>query len=232
MPIRSTEIHGVIRRRILHGELEPGRRLVIRRIAEEFGCSDIPVREALRGLEADGLVEVLPYRGAQVKVFHPDEVREAYLIRGHLESLATGAAADFIDDDTLAQLQTLIEQIDGVLDADDVVTYSRLNREFHEVVFSACPHRRLHDLIAKLWDGQVGLVTVLRLKKDRLRRSNEEHRAILDALRRRDGAAAARIALEHKLGVGDDLVAALMAEERRAGTDETETTDHAAEDHS
>lgn len=222
MPIRSTEIHGAIRRRILQGELEPGRRLVIRRIAEEFGCSDIPVREALRGLEADGLVEVLPYRGAQVKVFHPDEVREAYLIRGHLESLATGAAADFVDDDTLAQLQALIEQIDDVLDADDVVAYSRLNREFHEVVFSACPHRRLHDLITKIWDGQVGLVTVLRLKKDRLRRSNDEHRAILDALRRRDGDAAARLALEHKLGVGDDLVAALMAEERRAASTPTD----------
>lgn len=219
MALRSSEIHQELRRRILAGELEPGRRLVVRRLSEEFGCSDIPVREALRSLEGDGLVDIAPYRGAQVRVYRPEEVREAYLIRGHLEGVATGAAADFIDDGTLAQLERLIEQIDGVLAAKDVLTFSALNREFHELVFSACPYRRLHDLISNVWDGHVGLVTVLRLKQERLHRSNEEHRAILEALRARDGELAARLALEHKLGVGDDLVAALMEEgERHART--------------
>ncbi len=215
MVLRSSEIYSELRRRILAGELEPGSRLVVRRLAEEFACSDIPVREALRLLEGDGVIDIAPYRGAQVRVYRPDEVREAYLIRGHLEAAATGAAADFIDDDTLAQLERLIEQIDEVLASEDVVAFSALNREFHELVFSACPYPRLHELISNVWDGHVGLVTVLRLKKERLHRSNEEHRAIVEALRARDGDLAARLALEHKLGVGDDVVAALMEEEAR-----------------
>lgn len=215
MALRSSEIHAEVRRRILAGDLLPGSRLVVRRMAEEFGCSDIPVREALRSLEGDGLIEIAPYRGAQVRLYRPDEVREAYLIRANLEAAATGAAADFIDDDTLAQLQRLIEQMDAVLAADDVTEYSALNREFHELVFSACPYRRLHDLISNIWDGHVGMVAVMRLTSERFRRSNDEHRAILAALRDRDGDLAARLALEHKRGVGDDLVAALMDEEER-----------------
>ncbi len=216
MVLRSSEIYQELRRRILVGELEPGQRLVVRRFSEEFGCSDIPVREALRSLEGDGLIDIAPYRGAQVRIYHPDEVREAYLIRAALEGAATGAAADFIDDGTLAQLDRLIEQIDEVLATEDVPAFSALNREFHELVFSACPYRRLQELIANVWDGHVGMLTVLRLKKERLHRSNEEHRAIVAALRARDGGLAARLAQQHKMGVGDDLVAALMLEEHAA----------------
>jgi DNA-binding GntR family transcriptional regulator len=215
MALRSSEIYGELRRRVLAGELAPGSRLVVRRLAEEFGCSDIPVREALRSLEGDGLIEIAPYKGAQVRVYRPDEVREAYLIRASLEAAATGAAADFVDDGTLAQLERLIEQMDDVLSADDVTGYSALNREFHELVFSASPYRRLHELISNVWDGHVGMVTVMRLKPYRFHRSNEEHRAIVAALRARDGELASRLAREHKLGVGDDLVAALLAEEER-----------------
>jgi DNA-binding GntR family transcriptional regulator len=213
MVLRSSEIYSELRRRILAGELEPGSRLVVRRLAEDFGCSDIPVREALRSLEGDGLIDIAPYRGAQVRVYRADEVREAYLIRASLEGAATGAAADFIDDGTLDQLERLIEQIDEVLATEDVVAFSALNREFHELIFSACPYQRLHELIVNVWDGHVGMLTVLRLRKERLHRSNEEHRAILRALRARDGDTAARLAQEHKIGVGDDLVAALMQEE-------------------
>lgn len=216
MVLRSSEIYQELRRRILVGELEPGQRLVVRRFSEEFGCSDIPVREALRSLEGDGLIDIAPYRGAQVRIYHPDEVREAYLIRAALEGAATGAAADFIDDGTLAQLDRLIERIDEVLATEDVPAFSALNREFHELVFSACPYRRLHELIANVWDGHVGMLTVLRLKKERLHRSNEEHRAIVAALRARDGDLAAILAQQHKMGVGDDLVAALMLEEHAA----------------
>lgn len=215
MALRSSEIYQELRRRILAGEMEPGHRLVVRRLSEEFGCSDIPVREALRSLEGDDLIEIAPYRGAQVRIYRPDEVREAYLIRASLEGAATGAAADFIDDGTLAQLDRLIAQMDDVLATDDVTGFSALNREFHELVFSACPYRRLHELISNVWDGHVGMVTVMRLHPERLHRSNEEHRAIVAALRARDGDLASSLACQHKLRVGDDLVAALMEEETR-----------------
>jgi DNA-binding GntR family transcriptional regulator len=216
MALRSSEIYGELRRRILGAELAPGSRLVVRRLAEEFGCSDIPVREALRSLEGDGLIEIAPYRGAQVRVYRPEEVREAYLIRASLEAAATEAAAGFVDDGTLAKLERLIEQMDAVLLGEDVQAFSTLNREFHELIFSASPYRRLQGLISNIWDGHVGMVTVMRLTPDRFHRSNKEHRAIVAALRGRDGNLAARLALEHKRGVGDDLVAALIKEGRQA----------------
>jgi DNA-binding GntR family transcriptional regulator len=218
MALRSSEIYQELRRRILAGELEPGQRLVVRRLSEEFGCSDIPVREALRSLEGDGVIEIAPYRGAQVRLYRPEEVREAYLIRANLEAAATGAASDFIDDGTVAQLERLIQQMDEVLSAGDVAGYSALNREFHELIFSACPYRRLHELISNVWDGHVGMVAVMRLAPERFRLSNDEHRGILRALQARDGDLASRLALEHKRGVGDELVAALMAEEARTAS--------------
>ena len=226
MALRSSEIYQELRRRILAGELAPGHRLVVRRLSEEFGCSDIPVREALRSLEGDDLIEIAPYRGAQVRIYRPDEVREAYLIRANLEGAATGAAADFVDDGTLAQLERLIEQMDDVLSTEDVTGFSALNREFHELIFCACPYRRLQELISNVWDGHVGMVTVMRLHPERLHRSNEEHRAILAALRARDAELASRLACQHKLRVGDDLVAALMEEDERAAR--TATTDEVA----
>jgi DNA-binding transcriptional regulator YhcF (GntR family) len=131
--LRSSEIYQELRRRILTGELAPGHRLVVRRLSEEFGCSDIPVREALRSLEGDDLIEIAPYRGAQVRIYRPDEVREAYLIRANLEAAATGAAADFVDDETLAQLERLIE----VLEVRDLSTGPRIELELALVELDA-----------------------------------------------------------------------------------------------
>ena len=91
--LKSQAIYAALRERILANDIAPGTRLVMRDVANEYDTSDIPVREALRMLERDGLVETTPYRGARVTTLTAKEVEETYFIRSHLESIATGLAA-------------------------------------------------------------------------------------------------------------------------------------------
>src|ERR1044071_7575938 len=93
---------------ILSGRLKPGTRIVETRLAQEFGVSQAPVREALRDLELFGFVTSSPFRGPHVKEIPPEELREIYPIRAALEAVAARAAATRIDDETLARLQELI----------------------------------------------------------------------------------------------------------------------------
>ena len=108
--LKSRAIYLALRERILSNDIAPGTRLVMRDVANRYEASDIPVREALRMLERDGLVETAPYRGARVTTLTAKEVEETYFIRSHLESIATGLAADRITDAELAQLDVLMTQ--------------------------------------------------------------------------------------------------------------------------
>ena len=106
--LKSRAIYLALRERILSNDIAPGTRLVMRDVANRYEASDIPVREALRMLERDGLVETAPYRGARVTTLTAKEVEETYFIRSHLESIATGLAAERITDAELAQLDVLM----------------------------------------------------------------------------------------------------------------------------
>ena len=131
--LKSHAIYIALRERILSNDIGPGTRLVMRDVANQYEASDIPVREALRMLERDGLVETAPYRGARVTTLTAKEVEETYFIRSHLESIATGLAAERITGAELAQLDLVAEvEVDGqrayvlaaLRDVDAVVTFS------------------------------------------------------------------------------------------------------------
>jgi DNA-binding GntR family transcriptional regulator len=109
--LKSQAIYVALRERILSDDIAPGTRLVMRDVANEYAASDIPVREALRMLERDGLVETVPYRGATVTKLTAKEVEETYFIRAHLESIATGLAAERMTGAELAQLDGLMSRM-------------------------------------------------------------------------------------------------------------------------
>jgi len=209
----TLRIYDSLRQQVLTGVLAPGSRLVIRQLANEHDTSDIPVREALRMLQRDGLVEIIPYRGASVVRLTPDEVEEGYLIRGHLESLATRTAVGNVTEEHFKQLDRCMREMAEALERADSLSYAELNREFHDLIFSASPHRRLQELIDNVWDGQRGYQMVFRLSPEVLRTSYREHEQILEALRNEDEHTAARIALEHKLRAGRALIEGLREAE-------------------
>jgi DNA-binding GntR family transcriptional regulator len=203
--LKSRAIYVALRERILSNDIAPGTRLVMRDVANQYEASDIPVREALRMLERDGLVENAPYRGATVTTLTAKEVEETYFIRSHLESIATGLAADRITDAELSQLDVLMERMRAAVDAQDGPTFSDLNREFHRTIVAACGNDMLRELIMDIWQRHSGFQRVFRMVPGRIATSQAEHEGMMAALRDHDADTAARLALLHKLSVRDSV---------------------------
>ena len=203
--LKSRAIYVALRERILSNDIAPGTRLVMRDVANRYEASDIPVREALRMLERDGLVETAPYRGATVTTLTAKEVEETYFIRSHLESIATGLAADRITDAELTQLDVLMDRMRAAVAAQDGPTFSDLNREFHHTIVAACGNDMLRELIMDIWQRHSGFQRVFRMIPGRIATSQAEHEGMMAALRDHDAGAAASLALLHKLSVRDSV---------------------------
>ena len=215
--LKSQTIYRALRERILSNEILSGTRLVLRQLANEYDTSDIPVREALRMLERDGLVEMVPYRGARVTTLTAREIEETYFIRGHLESIATGLAAERITDAELAALDDLMARMRAAVEAGDGPGFSDLNREFHATIIGACGNEMLRELTMDIWQRHSGFQRVFRMVPERLAASQSEHEGIMDALRARDPKRAAALALWHKRSVGDTVSTLLDDEEPTVG---------------
>lgn len=209
--LKSQAIYQALRERILSSDIEPGARLKLREIGNHYQTSDIPVREALRMLERDGLVETAPYVGARVTTLTAKEVEETYFIRSHLESIATGLAAERITDVELAVLDALMVEMDAAVSAQDGPAFSDLNREFHRTIVASCGNEMLRDLAMDIWQRHSGFQRVFRQVPGRLAVSQCEHEGIMAALRVHDATEAARLALLHKRSVRD-AVSALVDE--------------------
>ena len=203
--LKSQTIYRALRERILSNDIEPGARLVLREIAQQYQTSDIPAREALRMLERDGLVETAPYRGARVTALSAREVEETYFIRSHLESIATGLAAERMTDEEFDVLDELMERMQRAVDAEDGPLFSDLNREFHQTIVGACGNRMLSELTMEIWRRHSGFQRVFRMVPKRLATSQAEHEGIMAALRARDPERASKLALWHKRSVGETV---------------------------
>jgi DNA-binding GntR family transcriptional regulator len=203
--LKSRSIYVALRERILSNDIEPGTRLVMREVGNQYKASDIPVREALRMLERDGLVETAPYVGARVTTLTTKEVEETYFIRSHLESVATGLAADRITEGELAELDALMAKMGAAVEAQDGPAFSDLNREFHRTIIASCGNDMLRDLTMDIWQRHSGFQRVFRSVPERLGISQGEHEGIMAALRAHDSEEAARLALLHKLSVRDSV---------------------------
>jgi DNA-binding GntR family transcriptional regulator len=189
LPSIPDVVYEQLRRDIAHGVYKPGV-LRVRPVAERFGVSPTPVREALRRLEADGLV-TLRNRQILVRALSPVELEEIFAIRAELESFGAARGAARVADDPalLARLDTLLEELDQV--GQQAEEWRSGNEEFHMSIYRAAGMPRLESLIASLW---VAVGPYLRLyvgSPQNLVESQEQHREILAALRRGDAAGAA-----------------------------------------
>ena len=202
-----------LRRAIMAGEITGGTRLIQQDIAGELRISTTPVREALRVLAAEGLVEFDPHRGAVVREIDDDEMREVIWLRGLLEPEAMRLAADRAPQATLeiaADLATQMEQ------ESDVPTWMTLNREFHAVLCEASGARWLEALLTSLRSAaEIYLAASLRAAPQPMAVGNAEHRALLDAILRGDREEAARISLLHARALVPTLEAPLPDTQKR-----------------
>jgi DNA-binding GntR family transcriptional regulator len=198
--------------RVLSGELPTGARLRQEALAEEFGVSRTPVREALRKLQANGLVELRPNRGALVRGLSPREVRDAYEVRAELEGLAAELAALHPHQEDIDALRKAQGEFRAALDeavaardrgeppSEDVsARWGRANDLFHQTIQHAAGNSVLAATLTHLHRSFPRDLsrTVLRESTTLLNENVHEHEAIIDAIDRRDSAAARELMVKH-----------------------------------
>lgn len=188
---------------ILRGELAAGERLLEDRLAVQLGVSRNPIREAIRSLEATGLVEVIPRRGAYVCQPDLDEVRQLLEVRGVLESYAAERVANSSPDGLVERLTSCVENGDAASAAGNHLRAAELHREFHAVIEEATGNPYLRQAIAPLRQ-RTELVFSL-LLEDRGASGWHEHRLIRDAIAAGNAEAARARVVEHIMSVLDDL---------------------------
>jgi DNA-binding GntR family transcriptional regulator len=146
-PTKQERVYQDVRERILGGTYVPGFRIVIDALAEEFGVSALPVREAIRRLEAEGLVVFRPNVGAQVAPAEPGVFDEEMSVLAVLEGYATAQAAPLLDEDDLRALTEITDRMVDAMESLDTLRFGRLNHEFHAVILQRCPNAALVDLV-------------------------------------------------------------------------------------
>jgi DNA-binding GntR family transcriptional regulator len=200
-PLTKTEwVYERLRDRITGGELRPGERLRLERLAEEFATSAMPVREALRMLQRDGLVDIESHRGAAVADVTWERVYQTVLLRMHLEVLAAREAAPHHDDGSAERAAGLYERMEQLAERKQSARYSEANRRFHTALYEPCPHPLLRQEIQRLWDvvWQTRAQSLFHLDPGRMGHAQREHRRLLEAVKHRDPLAAERAAADHR----------------------------------
>ena len=198
-----SEIYRNLRERILRGRLRSGSRIKIGAVAAEFGVSIIPVREALRMLEADRLVDILPRRSPVVSGISTDEVLEISAIRLALEPLALAEAIPKMTGETIARGARLLEDYGQCSDPWDQV---ELNRRFHLGLYEPCGKKRLMKVISDQYDGMTRCAQVLVIESSKLvDRSVAEHEQILRACDAKDLERATAMLRSHLQASNDRL---------------------------
>lgn len=184
-----------LRQMVRRGELRPGTRINVGELARQLDISPTPVREAVRLLQAEGLLVYSPHRGARVADILATELDDTYRIRKALEGLATEMAAERLTDDELASLRSLHTQMVAAVAAGRREVLRGLNDEFHMVIYRGARSERLLRLILTVWHRAPG--DTFLVIPERGLRSVQEHEPILAALERRLPHEAAAAMREH-----------------------------------
>lgn len=208
---RAQVILEEMRDRISTGVLAPGARLLLKPISEEFGCSEIPVREALRALQAEGLITVIPHTGAFVSAPNIDELVELTEVRSILEPEATVAAAPYIDAVMIAKLRDMLAEMRTLGEQNAAQEYGRLNRRFHTFILDKTPNQKMAALVKDLWGQADRGRLVYKKGPGFLGESMRQHTEIVDAIECKDLARLREIVAAHSQ-YGLNAVRSLAAE--------------------
>ena len=192
-----------IRAAIVAGQYKPGERLIEDRLAARFGVSRNPVREAMRVLESEGLVEVTPRRGATVSTISEAEAQEVIELRAALEAMSARLAARRGDPAMKARIAEVLERGTAAVRAADTEALVRMNTEFHALLAQAGANRFLADFMRSLRDRTHWLFAPTMVS--RAAESWQEHAAILRAVEAGDEELAALLASRHVTNVGESM---------------------------
>ena len=216
LPIRRQTLTSMtadaIRERILRGRYPEGEPLRQDAIGVELGVSRIPVREALRQLEAEGLVTFNPHRGAVVSTLSLKQIRELFELRAEVEADLIRRAIPHMKPEDHARADEILDAYDAALRAGQVAVWGALNWQFHATLYAPADRVLTMSIVSKLHQHSDRYLRMQLALTHGETRARHEHRAIAAAARKRDAVKAGRLMREHILGAGRALVAFLERE--------------------
>lgn len=149
LPLRDV-VFNTLREAILKGDLEPGERLMEIKLANQLGVSRTPIREAIRKLELEGLVVMMPRRGAEVACITEKDLKDVLEVRTSLEELAAELACERITQEELKDLSLALEQFYKVIQGSDIAEIAACDVRFHDIIFAATKNIRLTQILNNL----------------------------------------------------------------------------------
>jgi len=205
-------LRDVIRADIIAGRLPAGTRLATASLVERFGISQMPVREALQALEGEGLITILPHKGATVLSLYPKRIGDIYDLRGAVESLLVRRSLPNLTNAAMAELAAIHRDLKAAVKRSDSGAVFTLNSRFHMLINR---HADNPEALA-VYDRYVNILGSLRAQYGfspfRMRQMADEHEQLLDALRRQDEAKLDKVVRTHVVGAKVDLISRMEQE--------------------
>lgn len=195
-PLREV-VFDAVREAIIQGVLSPGERLMEFQLAEQLGVSRTPVREAIRKLELEGFVIMIPRKGAYVAGISLKDIADVFEVRAAMEALAMVLAAERITEEELEELERILVSKTEVIELDEIEKFIELDKKFHDVLYRASRNQRLMQILINLQDEVHRFRSVSLASPGRMRAALDEHRQLVEALSERDLERAESLAWEH-----------------------------------
>ena len=194
-----------LREDILFGKYEKGEELREITIGSRLGVSRTPVREAIRQLELEGLVAIVPNKGAYVTGISEMDIHDIYHIRSYLEGLCARWACEHITKEKLEQLEEIIYLSEFHTEKGHWEQVVELDNKFHETIYEVCESKMLEHILRDFHHYVERVRRISLAQEARAKHSNTEHKAILEAIRTKDGVLAEKLAHEHIIQTIDNL---------------------------
>lgn len=196
LPLRDV-VFNTLRQAILRGELKPGERLMEIQLANKLGVSRTPIREAIRKLELEGLVLMIPRKGAEVAEITEKSLRDVLEVRRALEELAVQLVCEKITEEEIEELKAAAREFENVLKDGDITKIAEADVRFHDVIYMATDNQKLIQLLNNLRE-QMYRFRVEYLKREEVRpQLLAEHEEIIATIERREKATATKVVCEH-----------------------------------
>lgn len=195
-PLRELVLEA-IREAIINGVLKPRERLMEIQLADELGVSRTPIREALRKLELEGFIVMVPRKGAYVSDISFKDIADVFEIRAALEGLASALAAERITDEELEEMERLLVEKVEAINSNDMERLVEVDTKFHETIYKASRNQRLFTIINNLREQIQRFRAQSLSHPGRMKQSLDEHRSIVEAIQSRDAAIARQAAQDH-----------------------------------
>lgn len=221
-PALAVQLADVLRDLILEGELKSGEKVREKELTERFGVSRTPLREAMKILASEGLIDLIPNRGAVVSAHSADELADAFPVLAALEGLAGRMAAEQATDSEIANILSLTRDLRATLERGDRPQYFRINQEIHTAILAACRNETLSRTHATIASRVHRARYQANLTRTRWENALAEHEEIAEALGQRDAERTGALLQAHMMAKLASILAAQTAAQAEVSPEKPE----------